>query len=276
MDKRFEEIDSFLKKMAEVYKENPEEFNVDTIYEALMFFNLNDIETQEWFSEMGFFEYFQQWVLKAGDNIEGLTSPIDSYFWVFRNTKIVNYEAEHSGKIPVKLYIPIGKSTFMYVLPNLFEFLNDNDIMHTSKICGGLRTDDLVVRVYDSYEAKQIIKFVNENFQNLILETNPFILRDGLVGITADGYQSYNNDVSIYIAEFIKQTYGRNISLETFRQFVEKNINYFSRDDKTIMDILLLSLNPKTTTDDFFEYWNLITDSFVKSEVRELDDDESR
>ena len=260
MDNRLEDIDFFLKDAAEYYSECSEDFDYRIVYNALTVFNLSDYDMEEGFFEKKDFELFEKWALDAGKNFEVKKSKANSYFWLFCNPMLTEYESKHRNKIPIKLYIPVGKNTFENVLPDLFKFLSDNNIMHISKISADVRTDDIVVRVYKISEAEQLIKYVNEKFQDEILETNPFVLRDGIVGIAADGDHSYNIDVAIHIAEFIKQTDTENVSIDSFKRFIQDNLKDFSGEDKMIMNILLLALDNKTNMKDFYEYWDIVTD----------------
>ncbi len=210
------------------------------------------------------------------------------YFRKFLHRGVIEYSYEFTrinwGKFPIKLYIPIGKKDSLNFIMNLIYFIEDSDIWHQSKLASDIRTDDMVIRVYTQEDAKKIIDFVNKNKGQTLLETNPFLMRNGKVGLSVDGKQSFNRSTAYLIADYIEECKNNGkqeeIGLEDFRNYLQERynkiyekgedidtiLNYYHRasnerqilDMKVIMEALLMSTDPEKDASDFLEYWNSI------------------
>ena len=210
------------------------------------------------------------------------------YFRHFLHRGIIKYSYEftrkNGGKYPIKLYIPIGKKDSLDFIMNLIYFIEDSEIWHQSKLASDIRTDDMVIRVYTKEDARKIIDFVNENKGQTLLETNPFLMRDGKVGLAVDGKQSFNHSTSYLIADYIDECKNNGkqekSGVEDFRNYLQERynkiykkgddidsiLNYSHRasnerqilDMKVIMEALLMSTDPEKDANDFLQYCNSI------------------
>lgn len=226
------------------------------------------------------------------------------YFRHFLHRGFIEYSYEftrkNGGKYPIKLYIPIGKKDSLNFIMNLIYFIEDSDIWHQSKLASDIRTDDMVIRVYTKEDARKIIDFVNENKGQTLLETNPFLMRDGKVGLAVDGKQSFNRVTSFLIAEYIeeckKNGKQEESGLEDFRNYLQERYNkiyekqenidtilkYPRRnskerqilDMKVIMEALLMSTDPEKDANDFLQYCNSIygieKDEQVQTAIKQM------
>lgn len=226
------------------------------------------------------------------------------YFRHFLHRGFIKYSYEfirkNEGKYPIKLYIPIGKKDSLNFIMNLIYFVEDSDIWHQSKLASDIRTDDMVIRVYTKEDAKKIIDFVNENKGQTLLETNPFLMRDGKVGLAVDGKQSFNRVTSFLIAEYIEECKidgkQEESGLEDFRNYLQERYNkiyekqenidtilkYPRRnskerqilDMKVIMETLLMSTAPEKDANDFLQYCNSIygieKDEQVQTAIKQM------
>lgn len=226
------------------------------------------------------------------------------YFRHFLHRGIIKYSYEftrkNGGKYPIKLYIPIGKKDSLNFIMNLIYLIEDSDIWHQSKLASDIRTDDMVIRVYTKEDARKIIDFVNENKGQTLLETNPFLMRDGKVGLAVDGKQSFNRVTSFLIAEYIeeckKNGKQEKSGLEDFRNYLQERYNkiyekqenidtilkYPRRnskerqilDMKVIMEALLMSTDPEKDANDFLQYCNSIygieKDEQVQTAIKQM------
>lgn len=320
MKDRFEEIDTFLKElMARVMA--GEKIGEKEVYEKLEKYGMTkedytiteeDLENntmygtkigdEKWFAKMGIISACRRnnsrcvsWLpeekvkedtrqsLIPSTNISSFDEKLP-YFRSFFHTGLAEYKEEFKGKFPIKLYIPIGKNDSLNFIMNLIYFIENSNIWHQSKLASDIRTDDMVVRVYTEEDARKIIDFVNANAGETLLETNPFLERDGKVGLAVDGSQSFNRSTSYLVADYIEECNNNGkaeeCGLEGFRKYLQERYNkiyeqcedvgsilkFFHKnsdnkqilDMKVIMEALLLTTDKEKNADDFFEYWNSI------------------
>lgn len=228
------------------------------------------------------------------------------YFRHFLHRGFTEYYNEFTGKkegkFPIKLYIPIGKKDSLDFIMNLIYFIEDSEIWHQSKLASDIRTDDMVIRVYTKEDARKIIDFVNENKGQTLLETNPFLMRDGKVGLAVDGKQSFNHSTSYLIADYIDECKNNGkqekSGVEDFRNYLQERynkiykkgedidsiLNYSHRasnerqilDMKVIMEALLMSTDPEKDANDFLQYCNSIygieKDEQVQTAIQQMRD----
>ena len=171
---------------------------------------------------------------------------------------------------------------------SLITFLAKNDIVHCSKVANKVRADDIVVRVFSLDDCKQVVEYINKNYADKVMQTNPFLLKDGCVGISADGGFSFNERVANFISEYMtllsEQDKLKTASREDFKKFIDKrrkeifidgtgiekfiedkdirykgvpNIDYLT-ENKYIMDLLSISLDKEKGFEDFESYWEEI------------------
>ena len=218
-------------------------------------------------------------------------------FLVFRDKSVENMRARNIKQEAVKLYIPTNKDNIQDLAQKLFDYLLNRDIMHETKISNDIRSDDIVTRVYDEKCVKKIIDFINENLSDKVIQTNPFVMRDGVVGIARDGDLSYNERVSGFLGEYLSQNQENmdNVNLDSFRQFMQslkdrivtdkeyiskilskKNKAYnrvshldYIYDNKNIIDLILLSLDKEKGLEDFTKYWQSIKDKQVEEKIKQ-------
>lgn len=217
-------------------------------------------------------------------------------FLVFRDQDVEEMRARKIDKEAIKLYIPTNKENIQEVAPELFDYLLNRYVMHETKISNDIRSDDIVIRVYDDRYVKGIVDFVNEKLSDKVIKTNPFVMRDGVVGIARDGGLSYNERISKFLSEYLlsNQENSENVNSNGFEKYVqglrtkiltdkeyisqvlsEEDRKHYSRvsdldyiyDNATIMELVILALNKEKGIEDFNEYWKSITN---KQEVEEL------
>lgn len=226
------------------------------------------------------------------------------YFRHFLHRGFTEYYNEFTGKkegkFPIKLYIPIGKKDSLDFIMNLIYFIEDSEIWHQSKLASDIRADDMVIRVYTQEDAKKIIEFANANAGETLLETNPFLMRDGKVGLAVDGKQSFNHSTSYLIADYIDECKNNGkqekSGVEDFRNYLQERynkiykkgedidsiLNYSHRasnerqilDMKVIMEALLMSTDPEKDANDFLQYCNSIygieKDEQVQTAIKQM------
>lgn len=216
------DITTFLLQMQTLFaKYNFDDSNIRNIYKHLATYGIPSEEKTKKLSE--YFEKFQE-ENKDNPKMEVFVAEYWKYFCQFKSKQY----AEVINKNPIKLYIPLKKENIEYSIKKIFEFINENDIAHVSKLATDVRVDDLVVRVGNKEDAEKIINYINNNKEitENMYNPNPFCINEGNVGLAMDRRLSYNDIVSRYVYYYLKEEVNnKNIaSYDGFKQFVTKNL----------------------------------------------------
>ena len=266
---RFEEIDKFLKVVAE------KRLKKDEIYDELKTWNIPDVERvfvpndvyvydnagldyigscsdEYWFVRMGFFNAFL--LYNIGDYIitDYFKMVGENPFLRFYNPEVTtSYEFKKIE--PIKMYMSLGKKDSFWFLYSLMSFCNENRILHNSKIASSIRNDDVVLRVYSLDDAEKVKEYIKNSIFELN-NPNPFCLTDGKIGYAMDSGDSYNEFVSKTIDGYISQLDDQTkVGYESFRTYV---LNLKMNDVKLLS--LKFALDPSKTVQDFYMAWNKI------------------
>lgn len=195
--KREKEINSFLKKVADISKK--ETLNTVQIYHELIF---NKIPPNKRVDLSAYFDYWQK-VFAYDSKTQVYVQNNWNFFCQFVNTDVFYNKPDID---PIKIYVSLKPEYLVEGAKQIFKFLADNNIKHRSKIGRVLRNDNIVIRVYDLKEAKKLINFVNSD-KFLVeghLDVSPFCFQDGIVGLSMDNYLSYNEVVSFLISKYLE------------------------------------------------------------------------
>ena len=183
-----------------------------------------------------FIEYF-----KNKKNIKVFNSPFWRYFCQFNNI-IPGKNIELFN--PIKMYLSVDRDNIKKVAIKIFDFLEQNNIYHESKIGSEVRSDDIVIRVFSKKDENLIRNFIknDKEISHCLMKQIPFCFEQDGIGYALDGDLSYNVTISKYIKEYIKKCIfnHQEVSLNDFYRFVEdiynitfvdkKNIHNFKRD----------------------------------------------
>lgn len=241
---RVENIDIFLKKLANYYRWLPnKELNHDFVYAQLVTYGVNKSRPKPR-------KYFYNWVKNYKDDksIDVFVHSSYRYFCHFKKENII------PNDFPFKLYLPIDGDYIEQAAIELFDFIKSTGMKHTSKIASEVRNDDIVIRVNNIEDVIKIINFVslNDNIKKGLLDTNPFVINQNGVGLAEDGNLSYNSEISKIINAYLKDKKLNNklddVSFEDFRRCVNNNSilynNYQDIDREYIFKLLKISLDP--------------------------------
>ena len=194
---RYSQINKFLKMFRDIYLQNPNVtiHNSDTFYKCLSSYNIKN-------STVNFKKYHFKWIdfFRKINNIKVFVSENWQYFCQFKN------ETSNNPADCLKIYISVDEEHIYQAAIELFNYLAQNDIKHSSKIASENRTDDIVIRLENYQDYKKIKDFVTKSkvFQRGKQSLNPFVLTDNVLGYTFDGKLSYNKTVSKYLADYFK------------------------------------------------------------------------
>lgn len=296
MNDRFEEIDNFLKYFAKIYEQNPDvEIRKDTFYHELCGYDYNDSPDQ--YEKIGY--YFDQWKdrFRESKSLDVFHSPAQKRFLQFHSKE------RGLGK-EYKLYLSFSKDNIFESVNKVFDFIDENNIVNFSKVADMIRSDDVVLRIQNKDDVDKVINFIN-NDEELVKnakKTNPFLLRNGVVGYAYDNYLSYNdtvcNMIKMYFDNVRKNSSFDNVSFENFRNFVNNayhntfvscndvnafiNQDFFQKRDETfysdvdkfinykeVIQMLNYSLENNTNMNN---YYNFVESNRSKKEYNRLYD----
>ncbi len=203
-----EERDLFLKKLANIYAQNPDlQINNATIYNMLYTFNVHNGKDEK-LSKISLLNVQLSLNEKYKNDARVNTFTFgNGYFWAIENRNGLSDE-EYFKKMEnaIKLYIPTNSQHVNYIAENLFDFMIKEGIINQSKIAKEFRNDALVIRVSNREEAEKVIKFYHETMAyNVKVKPNPFVPADGKVGIAMDGRLSFNSTIAKFLVNYFKE-----------------------------------------------------------------------
>ena len=192
------EIDEFLKYYAKIYKQNPGlPILRDTIYHGLMTYGLNEEEKQNKSIKYMFANWMEHY---KNTNLIVYESELQKRFLQFHSSNGRNYEDY------VKIYVTFAKEDMESCVMHIFDFINQNKFETYSKVSDVIRSDAIVLRMANINDAKKVINFINTNsyLSSKARKTNPFLIKNGVVGLASDRNLSYNSTIAFLITKYYK------------------------------------------------------------------------
>lgn len=190
MNNRIEEIDLFLKRMANIYAINP---NHD-IYASLGSYDFNDFELTD--SDVSsLFGLWQQHFKSKHHITTG-----------FRRYDFLSFESSNfNDHSCVKMYLSFPKTNIKQAVIKIFDYIDKKKIVTCSKVANCLRSDGVVLRVSNVSDANLIMNYVNNDkkLSSWMKRTNPFVSRNGSIGVAYDEELSYNSFVADIIRTYL-------------------------------------------------------------------------
>ena len=244
---RYKKMDDFLKEWRDIALENPNcSFSTgamhDAIYKRLVRIGIDSESQKRDISNEGMFD---RWIsrFKNQPNINVFVENDWRYFCQFTNNPEV---FDHGRKEAIKIYVPLDIEHLEQGANQIFDFLAAKNISHASKIGKHLRVDNIVIRVSNEEDAKEVLNFINKNkyIQEGLCNPNPFAYNNGKISMTCDRNLSYNNTIASLIATYIdtrkKQQNLRGVKLSDFVRFVAEyhkdRFQQFNNEDQTLKD----------------------------------------
>lgn len=277
---RINEIDEFLRNISSYLKQNPNfELKESHVYEMLKRYDLTSEEYKKSFKD--YFPYWEEY-FKNKKNIIAFIHGSQKRFLQFWN--INKDDSEY-----IKLYVNVNPDSMLKTVNEIFTFTAKKNIKQVSKVSDKARNDSIVLRIKEE-NAKKVIDFINNNryIKKNAKKTNPFILREGIVGLAYDDNLSYNSTISYIISEYFKSKkmnndlestssidfyryvydYSRNLSnneefIKNFKNSEYFKLNYnrlfeygMAKEDvlnnaRRVIDLISFSLNDNKKYNDF-------------------------
>ena len=230
---RAREIDDFLKFVQNECRGRNITITPEIIYGTLSNYGFNAEEIKIHCDNL-----FPLWIdrYKNSTNLRVFQTEKQPHFVQFENGR--TSDSKH-----LKLYVSLSPNAYYEGANIIFDFIDRNNMKTASKVADQIRSDEIVLRMESTYDAEKLIEFINSN--KYLVEnartTNPFLNREGVVGIGYDDLLSYNTTLSYFISDYLNK--AKNPGYDDFVNYMNnKYINLFQNQ---------LELNEFTHTDLF-------------------------
>ena len=192
----------------------------DYFYEQLRRYGIPNYDDS--ISYEGFFRY---WKERYGNkpNINVREDKQQPEFLQFSNS--------HNKSNHIKMYLSIPSDMLQVTANIIFDYLANNNIGHQSKIANKDCSDVLILRLEDVNDVPKVLNFINnkQTLKRISRPINPFIMNNGILGITFDGSLSYNMTVALVLEKYFNERKSTNsldyVSLEDFKNYVSSFYN---------------------------------------------------
>ncbi len=219
---RTNEINNFIKWFAKVYEQNPNVLiTSDSIYDALKNYDFSQEEINNKDAK-DVVERLEEYYSKS-KRLNVYVDLRQTSFLQFRSYNVSEFDSNC-----VKLYVSVPKEKYEETAKIIFDYIEKKKIKSLSKISKNVRSDSIVLRLPNSKEAKQVIDFINKNekITKFARKTNPFLYREGIVGVVFDRMLSYNSVVSELVQKYLQnlknQNSLNNASYQDFKNYIKE------------------------------------------------------
>jgi len=255
----------------EVLKE-PSRSIFNAIYHGLIFSSVPREERAFDVSQEGMYQRFCD---NKRANTYTFVDPNWSYFCQFISK---DFKAHGAGD-HLKVYIPLDHNHLERGVNEIFDFLDQNNISHVSKVGKRIRFDNVVVRLINKEDLDKLLAFVKNNqyLQEGLLKPNPFAFVEDNIALASDGHLSYNSTVANYMMLYFIDAYKKKeeVSIKGFYHFVieyyaktfvsHENLEQFSDDFKyTDSKEKKIEINDHDVYNDYMFVSKLIVESQAK------------
>ncbi len=271
INEREQEINAFLFNLMNYAKKNQlDDDFYKIIYKYMRSYNLGDEQN------LDIKNRFILWINRfQSQKTTCINTEKWSYWCQFINEQYQGQTLKESD--PVKLYIPLKSSHIYNGVNKIFDFCEQNNIIHQSKVASKMRNDNVVLRIKNIDDAVKVINFVNNDpyLKEGHLNPNPFCFQEGFVGLAIDNYNSYNDTVAKLLAAYIKQkkSYNNfNVSADDFYDFVTNyHHSYNTKQDmiygEEIRSLILKSLKSNDFNVFANHYYSVVGNRNIKNQI---------
>lgn len=233
-------MNNFLLYFQQIYYYNPDfQISNKTLYAGLMNYGY----TNEELKNNNISNHFIDWINRFSNvsNLDVFYTDRQKGFLQFQNKKDgFDYKC-------VKLYLSYPKDKIYACANKIFDYIQRNDFKTLSKISDITRSDSIVLRMESIEDARKVMSFINndpELVQNA-KSTNPFSVREGVVGIAYDDMLSFNGVLSKLMSSYFQKhrnqnTFG-NVSIDDFKNYVSMEYSRIFKDASNIQNFNISS-----------------------------------
>ncbi len=215
---RKKEINDLLKYLKKEYKKQKIEITEESIYDTLQNYRFSAEEIK-----MTADNLFPLWIerFKNKPNIE--------CFHTMNQGRFLQFRKDHTFESKcIKLYVSLDPNAYFEGVNIIFDFIEKNNMKTASKVADKIRSDEIVIRLESTADAEKVIEFINSN-PYLVANarpTNPFLNREGIVGIGYDDLISYNETIAYFVSDYLNNT--KRPSYDSFIKYMnDKYVNLF-------------------------------------------------
>lgn len=216
---RIDEINNFLKLWVKIYTQYPNyEIDYSTIYVSLMEYGLTEQEKNN-----NDIEYlFSNWIKQFKNNpaLNVYHTDLQPLFLQFRSNG-------NMGRQHIKLYLSYPSDKIEHCVNKIFTFIADNKIPNSSKVAKNIRSDSVVLRIINYDDAVKVANYINSDSELSMYAkpTNPFMMRNGCVGVSYDDLISYNQTLAkmlrYYLDDCQKNNTLNNVNARNFQIYIQ-------------------------------------------------------
>lgn len=214
------QMNEFLQYWARVYAQNPTlPVDDDMLYSALMEYGLTEPEKKNP-SIISIFPLWEEY-FRNNPNLRVYRDNRQPRFLQFRSKGEMS--TQH-----VKLYLSYPPDKMEYCVKKIFDFMASLHMANGSKVADQVRSDSIVLRLVNYDDALRVMNFVNGDPELMMYArpTNPFMMRNGRVGVSYDDLVSYNITLTIMMKEYFqycRQTGRLNaVNTSDFRSYLNR------------------------------------------------------
>jgi len=222
-----EEMNRLIKYFASICYQNPTiPFNKDTVYYELMNYGMSDeeIKNRNFSYELNSIKNFFNSNKKENSlNVyEHIRQPHFLQFQRIGDKRDMN---------PIKIYYNTSKENLKNVVKEVFRFIDLTGMESYSKVSDIIRSDSIVIRLSSVYDAMRVLSFIDNSdyIKAAARNTNPFLFRNGSVGMAYDHRTTYNGVTSEYISNYINHLKSNNklnfASIDDFIDYLKNEYN---------------------------------------------------
>jgi len=230
MKNRFEQIDDFLKYIASIIHDNPTLELTDAKMHNFVFSEITKIgvvrDSDVDFSKMSFqrlSSYFED-----RRNINTFIDPKYNYYLELYN----NEQEAFSYKEAITMYIPQRGAYLDRSARIIFDYLDNSNMVHISRIAKDERNDNIFIKVFNKNDAVKLLNFLSgdKQVQAGLIEANPFIYRENGIAVFCDRENSYLSVITDLICTYLRAKIINNdltsVDSFDFLYFTEKYYNH--------------------------------------------------
>ena len=208
---RYDDMQSFLDFIYELALSNPDvKMSRAIVYRMLDKIGLKELDYSSTNKPKDVKSLFNGWsaAFKTKDQIFAFCDEIKWSYW----------EQFISSRMPdkpyIKLYVPLDYNHIQDGVIELFNFVEQLNVSHASKVARVIRNDNVVIRLSASNkkEALQIIDFISNNpyIKAGLNRPNPFVPTINGVGWMLDVGESYNGRIADEISSYTNLVISKN------------------------------------------------------------------
>jgi len=169
---------------------------------------------------------------------------------LFQNEELAKNLNDNEFNILVSYAIRNNKKTLLNMLlksaneaqrNKIFDYIALHHMRTESKVANRIRSDAIVLRMTDYDDALKVMDFINRDPELVMYAkpTNPFIMKNGKVGVSYDDNISYNATSALMLSQYFeycrKNNLLKKVSHKHFRDYVHNYLKNTFNDPKNLL-----------------------------------------